>query len=553
MIEYIAAAVAAYVCWTLVCLEINYRRAKSIGFPLIRVPIDPLNVPFQVIEPHLFKLFDLLPSSLLPEFVPYLRRGWFFLDKADSHLRYGPIFAVVTPRSLHIQVADSEAIHDIFSRRLDFIRPSDNYTLLEVYGPCISTADLTNWPRHRKVLAAPFNESIMKFVWKESLDQAKQMLATWTTSTATKDGIFSVAKDTRTLSLNVLAATGFGRSFSFKSASEGTSETDTASSYRDALSTVLDNAILLMLIPRRYLSFPFLPKSLQRIGTAAEEFQHHMERMIEEENAAFKAGKHGAGGLMTSLIKASNIHDTKGDGPSQPQGLSVEEIYGNIFVINFAGHDTTANTLAFSMYLLATAPKVQDWVTEEVRRVISDDGDWEYGRLFPQLLRCRAVLLETLRLFPPILSLPKHTNSQPQRLQVGDRTYIIPAKTSTSPSLIGVQTHPQYWPEPLEWKPERWITKDSSNAEALITPPRDTYFPWSDGPQNCPGVKFSQVEFVAVLALLTREHRMTIVKEEGESEEKARKRVQGVLNECDMQLLLRMQDADKAKLRCERR
>lgn len=128
MIEYIVAAIAAYLGWTLVCLELNYRRALPIGIPLVRVPVDPLNLLFQVVEPHLFKLFDLLPSSLLPTFVPYLRRGWFFLDKADSHLRYGPIFSVVTPRGLHIQVADSEAIHDIFSRRLDFIRPNENYS-----------------------------------------------------------------------------------------------------------------------------------------------------------------------------------------------------------------------------------------------------------------------------------------------------------------------------------------------------------------------------------------------------------------------------------------
>lgn len=236
----------------------------------------------------------------------------------------------------------------------------------------------------------------MKLVWSESLDQAKQMLATWTTTTASTDGIFSVAKDTRTLSLNVLAATGFRRSFSFRSASEGEAKSDAAFTYRDALSIVLDNAILLMLIPRRYLSLSFLPKSLQRIGKAADEFKIHMERMLAEETEAFKTGQQGAGGLMTSLVKASNTHDTKGDGPSQPHGLSVEEIYGNIFVINFAGHDTTANTLAFSMYLLATEPTVQAWVAEEVRSVIADEDDWDYARLFPQLLRCRAVLVSRL-------------------------------------------------------------------------------------------------------------------------------------------------------------
>jgi cytochrome P450 len=49
--------------------------------------------------------------------------------------------------------------------------------------------------------------------------------------------------------------------------------------------------------------------------------------------------------------------------------LLVDEIFGNIFVINFAGHDTTAHTLGFTMFLLVVDVKVQDWVRDEVRRV----------------------------------------------------------------------------------------------------------------------------------------------------------------------------------------
>ncbi|KAF1957295.1 putative cytochrome P450 monooxygenase [Byssothecium circinans] len=553
MLEYVIAALGLYLGFSFICLELNYSRASTMGIPLVRVPVDPLNIPFQVIEPHLFKLLDLLPSEALPTFVRYLRRGWFFLDKADSHLRYGPIFACVTPRGILIQVCDSEAIHDMFTRRLDFIRPTENYKLLEVYGPCISTAGLEHWPRHRKILAAPFNESIMKFVWSESLTQTKQMLAAWTTAASSANGIISVSKDTRTLSLNVLAATGFRRSFSFRSANSSDAEPDTASSYRDALSMVLDNVILLMLIPRRYLSLPFVPKALQQIGKAAEEFKRHMERMLEEETAALKEGKPGAGSLMTSFVKASNTYKAKSEGGKHPQGLSVEEIFGNIFVINFAGHDTTANTLAFAAFLLARAPEVQNWMAEEVRRVTVEGGDWDYGRLFPQLIRCRAVLLETLRLYPPIMTLPKHTSSQPQSLTIGNRSIVIPANTSTSPSIIAVHTHPQYWPDPLNWNPQRWMTIDDDQQESLITPPRDTFFPWSDGGQNCPGLKFSQVEFVAVLALLMREHRLSIVREEGEIEEQARERVKRVINDCDMQLLLRMRDSDRVRLRCEPR
>ena len=151
--------------------------------------------------------------------------------------------------------------------------------LLEVYGPCISTASWTDWPRHRKVLAAPFNENIMRFVWNESINQAKEMLQTWTSTIGSR--IPTIAKDTRTLSLNVLAATGFRRSYKFSSASQV--ESDETQNYRNALQIVLDNSILLMLIPARFLVFPLLPTSWAHIGKAAAAFKQHMIRMLDEE------------------------------------------------------------------------------------------------------------------------------------------------------------------------------------------------------------------------------------------------------------------------------
>jgi hypothetical protein len=84
--------------------------------------------------------------------------------------------------------------------------------------------------------------------------------------------------------------------------------------------------------------------------------------------------------------------------------------------------------------------------------------------------------------------------------------------------------------------------------EILFTPAQGTYFPWSDGPQNCPGAKFAQVEFVAVLAYLLRDHRVGVVRETNESLEKARARVLAVTEDCDLQLLLRMRNPDAVLL-----
>jgi cytochrome P450 len=233
----------------------------------------------------------------------------------------------------------------------------------------------------------------MKFVWDESFRQMEQMISAWTDPEITADGIPNVAKDTRTLSLNVLAATGFRRSFPFQSSGVPKQTVDAAASYRDALSTVLDNVILLMLVPYRYLQLPVLPRSFQRIGRAGAEYKEHMERMLKEEMAAFELRGSGTGGLMTSFVRALKAHEVQQGDTGKAQGLSKEEILGNMFVINFAGHDTTANTLAFAMLLLATKPHVQEWLAQEVSEAVTGDDEWNYASMFPRLTRCRAVLV----------------------------------------------------------------------------------------------------------------------------------------------------------------
>ncbi|KAI5928377.1 cytochrome P450 [Camillea tinctor] len=274
---------------------------------------------------------------------------------------------------------------------------------------------------------------------------------------AAKTGIPSVQKDTRTLSLNVLASTSFRKSYDFYGPADLTA--NDVGSYRDFLQTVLDNIILLMLALRRFLTGCFVPKGWTRIGAAA---------------AIFKMPE---------------------------KGLSANKIYGNLFVINFAGHSTTVNTLAFAMLLLAAHPKVQDWISEEIMTLTSDiqAEEWDHNELFPQLKR----------LYSSIMLLPKWTLLRAQTLKVGDRTLNIPP------------AHPKYWPDPNIWKPSRWIIRpsptDQIHNKELLEPKQNTYFLWSSGSQNCPGKKFSEVGAVAVLACLLKSHRLDVKREAEES------------------------------------
>ena len=179
---------------------------------------------------------------------------------------------------------------------------------------------------------------------------------------------------------------------------------DDTGGYRDSLQTVLDNIILLMLIPFRVLCM--MPGSWARIGNAGISFRKHMVKMLDDETTALNKGEPGSGGIMSSFVRAADMHyqdSAAGDSRASKKGLSVDEIFGNLFVINFAGHDTTANTLAFGMLLLAANSDVQNWLAEEIALVTGGASleSCDYKVIFPRLKRCRAVLYEVLRLYPP--------------------------------------------------------------------------------------------------------------------------------------------------------
>lgn len=84
--------------------------------------------------------------------------------------------------------------------------------------------------------------------------------------------------------------------------------------------------------------------------------------------------------------------------------------------------------------------------------------------------------------------------------------------------------------------------------EALHTPVKGSFVPWSDGPRVCPGKKFAQVEFVAVIARLFRTHRVHPVPKAGEDSGSARQRTSNVVNDSHMTFLLQMRDSSRVSL-----
>lgn len=216
------------------------------------------------------------------------------------------------------------------------------------------------------------------------------------------DGSRDTAEDVRTLAINVLASAGFQKSYPFQSSRQKAELQEEAalSSYRDALAVVLRNVLVIIVLPASFFTLPFLPKRWTKIGMAMTAFKQYMLEEIADEKLSISEGKPGSGSLVSNLVRASEQQkqDNKNSGP-RPQilkPLSIPEILGNIFVFNFAGHDTTAISLSYAVLLLVAYPEIQDWISEEINQYLpsaSSEDSRSYEDNFPKLQRCLAVLV----------------------------------------------------------------------------------------------------------------------------------------------------------------
>ncbi|KAI4224912.1 MAG: hypothetical protein L6R36_004312 [Xanthoria steineri] len=549
-------------------LLVNYTAARKTGLPLIVLPFDCGNPLWLIIDRKVAQLVRRIPFGP-GTFTRFNWRGWEIWDRYRAHQQLGDAIFFVTPGKNYLQLCDAEAVSEIFQRRGDFPRPPESTEMLNIFGPNVGTTDGTQWQRHRKITASSFNEQVNGRVWVESIQQSTDLIQYW----SPKPSINSVAVDTRTVSLHVMSGAIFGKSYPFRGADqEIPASKDDSSSYGEALKIILDRCIPLVVLGRKNLNNPWLPRKLRELYQATLVFQQHMTEAYESEKQVMMRKDKLENNLMTSLVRASLANvDQKGSTPGgHHEGLTEEEVYGNVFVFNFAGHDATANSLAIGICLLATRPDIQDWISEEINAVLAgvDSTKSSYEATFRRLPRCLAVVFETVRLYTAV-AIAKSTGSSARSLKLGAATVMVPKNTVVIPNYSALHTHPRYWGNnSVEFEPSRWITSSgpppvpetkgpsAHPVEHLKEPParNSPFVGWSGGARSCPGRKFAQVEFVGVLVGLFRDFKVKPVPLQGEDDGMARARLlEQIKMDTGMRLLLQMLHPEKAVLEWRRR
>jgi cytochrome P450 len=161
----------------------------------------------------------------------------------------------------------------------------------------------------------------------------------------------------------------------------------------------------------------------------------------------------------------------------------------------WAGTETTALTLAWALYETSRKPEVAERIRREGDAVYGSEGREPTAADYAALSYTRAVIQETMRLYPPIWGLirvaAKADEIGGKEIRPGDRVVLF---------AYGVHHSEKYWPEPEIFRPERWLSE--GGKKRIPTP--YTYIPFGGGKRSCIGGAMSQVENTLALSMLLR-------------------------------------------------
>jgi cytochrome P450 len=200
------------------------------------------------------------------------------------------------------------------------------------------------------------------------------------------------------------------------------------------------------------------------------------------------------GDLLSMLLLAQ---DEEGDGT----GMTDRQVRDEALTLFLAGHETTANALTWTWYLLSQNPEVEAKFHEEIDARLG-------GRLptfadVPNLLYTEKVFAESMRLYPPAWTLGRQVlNDYP----LGD--YVAPKGSILLMSPYVMHHTARFYPQPFHFDPERWT------SEAREGRPKFSYFPFGGGPRVCIGEQFAWMEGILLLAAIAQHWRLHLAKEQ---------------------------------------
>jgi cytochrome P450 len=349
----------------------------------------------------------------------------------------------------------------------DFAKSKDYAPLKTLMGNGLLTSEGEFWRRQRKLVQPAFHRERIAAYGEVMVRYAEKMMAGWRDA-ETRDA----HKDMMKLTLDIVAKTLFDA---------------------DVTSDAVEVGETLEVAMERYSAFAwfavFLPPSM--IGPWYWIFRktlHRLDTIIYRIMRARRESKSDPGDLLSMLLKA------QAEDGSQ---MTDQQLRDEVMTLFLAGHETTANALAWTWYLLSLNSEAEARLHAELKEVLA--GRSPRIEDLQRLRYTQMVVKESLRLFPPAWGVGRETLRE---IQLGE--YRVPAGTNVFISQWVVQRDPRYFERPEKFLPERWTEEFEKQL------PKFAYFPFGGGPRVCVGASFALMEAALLLATIAQKYRLAV-------------------------------------------
>jgi cytochrome P450 len=355
--------------------------------------------------------------------------------------------------------------------------PKDAFQL-EKLGPALGQGLLTSerdeWRFQRRTVAPLFQPSAVADYFTVMVDAVAGMLARW--ETVADDGtVIDAAREMTALTYEIISRTVFSNEI--ETGPDAMSAAITRFFDTHGRIDLWDIVKLLRWLPR---------PAEWRMRPATRVFREEVRRLLQQRRTRQAAGQPVPNDLVTLLAAARD--------PETGAPLPEETIHDNLITFIAAGHETTANALAWTLFLLSEYPWAFDRMAQEVDTALV--GRTPTVEDVAQLNVVRMTLEEAMRLYPPVPFLSREAIG-PDRIdgvEIAPGTLVIVA-----PWLV--HRHRLLWREPDLFEPERF------SPERRPRIPRFAYLPFGAGARVCIGASFAMQEALIALAMISQRFR----------------------------------------------
>lgn len=385
-------------------------------------------------------------------------------------LKYGPLTRLPLPRMEGFVLGTPSLVqHVLVTNSKNYVKQTRGYDMLRlVLGNGLVTSDGAFWKRQRRIAQPAFHRERLAGFGEVMTRAASEMVDSWEMGKP-----FDFAAEMMRCTLRVVGETLLSADV-----------TKQADHVGGALTVALEHLIHRTLHPLSAPEWVPTPTN-RRFKRSLEE----LDRVVLDLIAERRKGGGPKNDLLAMLMESTD--------PESGEGMNDAQLRDEVMTIFLAGHETTANNLAWTMVLLGKNAEVERKMTAEAKGVLN--GALPTMADVHRLPYAMYVIKESMRLYPPVWSLGRRVLEDD--LVEG---YLLPKGALVFICPWAIHRLPEFWENPLAFDPDRWSIEDPRRAHG-------SYLPFSMGQRKCIGDTFATVEAQLILTTVLQKVKIELV------------------------------------------